>query len=49
MEIEEPSEYTYRLIQIIDRGSLKWPSNYVIEAIIALGNYFPLFKLHHIQ
>ena len=40
MEIEEPSESKYRLIQIIDRGSLKWPSNDVIEAIITLWKVF---------
>ena len=34
MEIEEPSDSKYRLIQIIDRGSLKWPSSCVIDAII---------------
>ena len=31
MEIEEPLESEYRLIQIIDRGSLKWPSSDVID------------------
>ena len=34
MEFEEPSDSKYKLIQIIDRGSLKWPSNSVIEAIV---------------
>ena len=33
------SESKYRLIQIIDRGSLKWPSNDVI-AIITLWKLF---------
>ena len=40
MEIEEPSDSKYRLIQIIDRGSLKWPSSCVIDAIITLWKLF---------
>ena len=40
MEIEEPSDSKYRLIQIIDRGALKWPSSCVIDAIIALWKLF---------
>ena len=40
MEIEEPFESEYRLIQIIDRGSLKWPSSDVIYAIITLWKLF---------
>ncbi|KAI6658772.1 hypothetical protein LOD99_15097 [Oopsacas minuta] len=40
MEIEEPSDSEYRLIQIIDRGSLKWPSSDVIDAIITLWKVF---------
>ncbi|KAI6647777.1 hypothetical protein LOD99_8492 [Oopsacas minuta] len=40
MEIEEPSGSEYRLIQIIDRGSLKWPSSDVIDAIITLWKVF---------
>ena len=40
MEIEEPLESEYRLIQIIDRGSLKWPSSDVIDAIITLWKLF---------
>ena len=40
MEIEIPPDSKYKLIQIIDRGSLKWPSNYVIEAIVTLWKVF---------
>ena len=40
MEIEEPSDSEYRLIQIIDQGSLKWPSSDVIDAIITLWKVF---------
>ena len=40
MEIEEPLESEYRLVQIIDRGSLKWPSSDVIDAIITLWKLF---------
>ena len=36
MEIEELSKSKYRLIEIIDRGSLKWPSKDVIETIVTL-------------
>ena len=35
-----PSDSKYRLIQIIDRGSLKWPSSCVIDAIITLWKLF---------
>ena len=40
MEIAEPSDFKYRLIQIIDRGSLKWPSSCVIDAIITLWKLY---------
>ena len=40
IEIEIPPDSKYKLIQIIDRGSLNWPSNFVIEAIVTLWKIF---------
>ncbi|KAI6658203.1 Transposable element P transposase [Oopsacas minuta] len=40
IEIEGPSDSEYRLIQIIDRGSLKWPSSDIIDVIITLWKVF---------
>ena len=36
MEIVEALNSAYTLLQFIDRGSLKWPSNCVIEVIVCL-------------
>ena len=34
------TEDTYELIQLIDRGALKWPSHIVIDAIIIVIKIF---------
>ena len=34
------TEDTYKLIQLIDRGALKWPSHIVIDAIIIVLKIF---------
>ena len=34
LQIEEPPDSKYKLVQIIDRGSLKWPSNEVIDSMV---------------
>ena len=36
LQVEGPPDSKYKLVQIIDRGSLKWPSNEVIDAILML-------------
>ena len=40
MDIEEPPDSKYKLIQVVDRGSLKWPSNCILEAIVTLWKVF---------
>ena len=40
LEIDEPKESKYVLISLLDRGSLKWPSDCVLEAIISLWKIF---------
>ena len=40
LELEEPKESKYFLISLLDRGSLKWPSDCVLEAIISLWKIF---------
>ena len=44
MEIEIPSDSNYKPIEIIDRGSLKWLSNCVIEAVVTLWKVFSSIK-----
>ena len=41
LQVEEPPDSKYKLVQIIDCGSLKWPSNNVIDAIL---NVWPTFR-----
>ena len=40
LEIDGPKESKYVLISLLDRGSLKWPSDCVLEAIISLWKIF---------
>ena len=40
LHIEEPPDSKYKLVEIIDRGSLKWPSETVIESILILWTTF---------
>ena len=40
LHIEEPPDSKYKLVEIIDRGSLKWPSDTVIESILILWTTF---------
>ena len=48
IEIEIPFDSKYKLIQIINRGSLKWPRNYVTEVIVTLWKVFHQSKTIHI-
>ena len=47
LQIEEPPDSKYKLVQIIDRGSLKWPSNEVIDAILILWSTFRKIENSH--
>ena len=39
MEIEASPESIYKLLQVMDRGALKWPSGIVINILVTLvGN-----------
>ena len=40
LHIEEPLDSKYKLVEIIDRGSLEWPSDTVIESILILWTTF---------
>ena len=46
-EIEECTESKYVLISMLDRGSLKWPSDRVIDAIISLWKIFTKIEQQH--
>ena len=36
LQVEEHPDSKYKLVQIIDRGSLRWPSNNVIDSILTV-------------
>ena len=40
LQVEEPPDSKYKLVRIIDCGSLKWPSNNVIDAILTVWSTF---------
>ena len=47
LQIEEAPDSKYKLVQIIDRGPLKWPSNEVIDAILILWSTFRKIENSH--
>ena len=40
LQVEEPPDSKYKFVQIIDRGSLKWPTNNVTDAILTVWSTF---------
>ena len=44
MEFKEAPDSKYKLIQIIDRVSVKWPRNSVIEATVTVWKVIPLIE-----
>ena len=40
LEFEDPADSIYGLIQLQDRGGLKWPSVPVLEAVCTLWNLY---------
>ena len=43
MEIEDPDS-TFALIGLLDRGGLKWPSNFVLNAVFTLWKVFTMIE-----
>ena len=42
--VDEPLESKFKLIELIDRGNLKWPSEAVIDAVIIVWKLFVLIE-----
>ena len=40
MEIEASPESIYKLLQVMDRGALKWPSSIVIQVLVCMWKIF---------
>ena len=44
LHLDEPPDSKYKILEVIDRGNLKWPSDIVLDAVVLVWKIFRLIE-----